>query len=281
MADSPVVTYEYWSPNQNGAGQNPNIGVLHDVESPLAPGYAKSLIGPAWFGSTKAGTSTHYIVDPIDICQGVRESVQAWHCGTGNRGSIGVEQAGYARFNRDEWTTSDGLKQRHNVARLMADINSRRPLIRLKWLSDSELRSAFNNPGSPGGWATHNQMSRVIGGTNHYDPMNSAGSDQAYPLSELMNEAVAIRNGSTTPVEDDDMPLSTEDINKIVEALVNHELQPGRPLWSVMIQTDNNTQPGVRPDVLGGQTRDEALANTKNDVFAIKSALVDNAAPKD
>ena len=194
QADSSLVNYVYESDSYGGS-HTPNIGVIHDVECPLAPGYARSLIGPNWFGGP-ASTSTHYIVDPVDICQGVPENRIAWHCGTGNPRTIAIEQSGYARFNRGEWTTANGMKQHNLVAKLMADINFRRPLIRLKWLTDGELRTAWNNTGSWGGWATHNQMRRVIGGTTHYDPFNNQDTDQAYPYEMVMALAVKYRGGT-------------------------------------------------------------------------------------
>lgn len=223
--DSSLVTYAYEAASYGGS-HNPNIGVLHDVESPLKAGYARALIGPDWFGSPKAGTSTHYLVDPVDICQGVPENRIAWHCGTGNRGTIAVEQAGYARFTRADWNTPDGIAQRTNVARLMADINVRRPLIQLRWLTDNELRYAFNNPGTPGGWATHDQMRRVIGGTTHYDPMNAPDATTAYPLTELMMQAVSIRTGKNPeqPQKDWDEMATPEEIRKIVAEEVRSQL---------------------------------------------------------
>jgi hypothetical protein len=221
QADSPVVTYVYESDSYGGS-HTPNIGVLHDVEAPLQPGYARSLIGPNWFGGP-ADTSTHYLVGPDDICQGVPENRIAWHCGTGNPRSIAVEQTGYARFSRAEWMTAYGNQQRTNIARLMADINRRRPLIQLRWLSDAQLRAAFDNPGSFGGWTYHDRMRAVIGGTTHYDPQNAPNASAAYPLNELMAEAISIRGGGgptpPTPPTKDWFDMATEaDLNRIVAA---------------------------------------------------------------
>lgn len=222
-ADSPVVTYVYESDSYGGS-HNPNIGVLHDVECPLEDGYAESLIGSAWFGGP-APTSTHYLVGPDAVCQGVPEGRIAWHCGTGNPRTIAVEQCGYARYNREQWNSPKGRVQRTNIAKLMADINRRRPVIRLKWLTDDELRYAFNNPGSPGGWATHDQMRRVIGGTTHYDPMNAPNADSAYPLSELMAEA----NGNTP--EQDWFDMATEEqLRAIVREEVGNRLKDLDPI---------------------------------------------------
>lgn len=201
MSDSSLVTYTFWSPNHGGS-QNPNFVVIHTIESPLAPGYAKTLCGPAWFGSTKSGTSSTYIIDPVDTCQGVPENTVAWHCGNGNRGSIAIEQSGRAAFNRAQWMTSDGAKQHDRMARLLADINKRRPNIRLQKLTDSELRAAAN--GGPGGITTHDQCRRVLGGTNHHDPWNQENGSMAYPLDYVLDLARTYRGGGKPPVEDEE-----------------------------------------------------------------------------
>ena len=195
--DSPLVSYAYESDSYGGF-HSPNVACIHGVECPLKPGYAKSLIGPAWFGGP-AETSTHYLVGPDDICQGVPENRIAWHCGNGNKCSIALEQCGYAWFSEAEWNTSDGLKQQEHVSALMADVNRRNPLIRLKWLSDVELGYALRNPGTPGGIVTHDQMRRVMGGTTHYDPFNAPNLTISYPLARVISRAVDIRGGKPEP----------------------------------------------------------------------------------
>lgn len=200
MPDSSLVSYFYQA-SSFGGYHDPNVACIHDVEAPLEDGYARSLIGPNWFGGP-ASTSTHYLVGPDDICQGLSEGRIAWHCGNGNRGSIAIEQCGYARYNLAQWNSPKGLVQQDNVAKLLADINRRRPLIRLRTLSDAELRYALNNPGTPGGIVTHDQMRRAIGGTTHYDPYNAPNAGVAYPLDSVISRAVQYRNGQT-PEEDD------------------------------------------------------------------------------
>ena len=205
QVDSSLVTYAYEASSYNGY-HNPNIVCIHDVECPIKNGYARSLIGPAWFGGP-AKTSTHYLVGPDDICQGVPENRIAWHCGNGNPRSIAIEQCGYASYSATDWDTSEGLVQQENVSKLLADINQRKPLIRLRTLSDSELRNAWNNPGTPGGITTHDQMRRVFGGTTHYDPWNAPNVGVAYPLQRVIDRAVQIRGGNIDPpkpIEDED-----------------------------------------------------------------------------
>lgn len=207
MADSPLVTYYYAAPAIGGS-QSPNVVAVHSIESPLEPGYAKTLTGPAYFGGSSAGVSSHYVVDPVDTCQGVPENRVAYHVGTGNPGVIAIEQSGRAAFNRDEWMTGNGIAQHRRVAALLADINRRRPLIRLRWLNDDELRAAWNNKSLPGGCGTHNQFRRVIGGTTHHDPWQGTTDGIAYPWNDVMAMAVQIRGGSdpSTPTTPDPVP---------------------------------------------------------------------------
>lgn len=223
MSRSPLVTYFYPAP-AHGGSQDPNVGVLHDIESPLAPGYARTLQGPAYFGGD-AGVSAHYTVDPVDIACGLDEETVGYHVGGANPGTIGVEQAGYARFTRDEWLTPDGKRQQSNVARLMADINRRRPRIRLKWLTDDEYRAARRNSSAPGGWVTHNQVSTVTGLTSHHDPFHELGSRDAYPAAETMALAVQYRSGGT-PTEQTEWwdDVNAAEAEAMVKRVVSAEL---------------------------------------------------------
>ena len=220
QADSPLVTYVFEASNYGGA-QDPNIVCIHDVEAPLEDGYARSLTGPNWFGGP-AETSAHYVVGPDDICQGVPENRVAWHCGTGNPRSIAIEQCGYASFTSSDWGTAKGLVQQENVSRLLADINRRRSTIRLRWLSNAELRAAWNNPGSPGGVVVHDQMRATLGGTTHHDPFNGAGQTVAYPLQSVIDRAVQIRDGGT-PTDWFDM-ATKEELRQVVAELVSPQI---------------------------------------------------------
>src|SRR6185437_13407561 len=110
MADSSLVTYEYYGPAFAHGVEQPsiNIHVVHDVEAPIQIGMARSLIGPNYFG--KGGdpgkpVSIHYLVGPDDICQGTPEHIIAWQVGTGNPGTLGTEQLGYASMTRNQWLT--------------------------------------------------------------------------------------------------------------------------------------------------------------------------------
>jgi hypothetical protein len=212
QADDPSVTFTYEAKAYGGT-QDPNVAVLHSIECPLADDYARVLTGPAYFGGNTAGVSSTYVVGPDDTCQGVPEDRIAYHVGGGNRGTIAIEQTGRAQFTRTEWLTGKGEAQLVRVATLMAGINRRRPDIELRWLTDDELRAARN--GGRGGFSTHNQFRRVVGGTTHHDPWRGTTDGDAYPWDLLMDTAIQIRGGSApapapTPDAtgtDDDMPI--------------------------------------------------------------------------
>ena len=173
-------------------GWAPTFGVLHSAETPLRAGYAASL-ARNWFDE-QAPTSCHYITDPAETWGVLPDERIAWHCGNGNTNSIGLEQAGYARFSRAEWTTPDGWAQMRRNAAVMRACRDRYG-IGLHWMTDAELLAAHRRQ-IVGGWATHDQCRSVLGGTEHTDPMPN------FPLQEQMALAIG---------EDDDMPLTRDD----------------------------------------------------------------------
>lgn len=193
MVGSALVTYTYFGPGFAHGGPQPsiNIGVIHDIEAPIKTGEARSLCGPDYFGhggDPGHPVSIHYVVGPDDTCQGCDEATVAWHVGIGNSGTIGIEQLGFAAFDRSTWL-AQGEVQFARLAQLMADISARHPLIRPQWLTDGELVHAWNNKTTPGGWATHKQMSRCGIGSDHHDP------DDGWPADYVMG----LVNGGTVP----------------------------------------------------------------------------------
>lgn len=188
MTGSPLVTYTYFGPPFAHGGGQPsiNVGVIHDIEAPIIDGMAESLCGPNYFGhggDPGNPVSIHYVVGPDAICQGTDEDTIAWHCGNSNPGTIGIEQCGFASLTTAQWLDPEGVRQLDNLARLMADISARRPLIRLRWLSDAECLHALDNKTSPGGWTTHRQLSAIGRSTGHTDPGPN------YPADQLMTTA--------------------------------------------------------------------------------------------
>lgn len=169
-----------------GGAQTPTYGVLHDAETPLANGYALSIAN--MFHTTGTEKSAHFMIGPDAGYQLRDTGLLAWHCGNGNKRSIGVEQSGYAAFSRAQWLSPLGIAQINRLAALMRDIK-RVHGIGTYFMSDAELARAYRGE-VVGGWATHNQCRRVLGGTTHTDP------DPNYPYDVLISTA---GGGSTPP----------------------------------------------------------------------------------
>jgi hypothetical protein len=180
----------------------PTFGVLHDAETPLAAGFAASIAH--MFATTTQDKSCHYMTDPAETWGVLDDLLVAWHCGNGNPRSIGLEQAGYARFTEAQWTVPDGLAQMDRNADVMRACRARFG-IGLFWMTDEQLRAA--HAGRPGGWATHAQCSRVLGGSTHTDPL------PAFPLDLQMQKA--LDGADPAPLlEGDDVPRMVKPAGK-------------------------------------------------------------------
>ena len=157
------------------------------------------LTGPNYLGDPNMTQikSVHYVVGVNDICQSVpSEDILAWHARGASKGSIGIEQEGYASFTSADWMSPQGSAMWHNTARLLADINQRRG-IPLRFISGQALRDAYADHSNlaAGGVTTHRALTEAgVGGNDHTDP----GTE--YPMAEVL--AVAAAGGAPpAPVE--------------------------------------------------------------------------------
>jgi hypothetical protein len=184
------------------AGGAPTFGVLHSAETPLRPGYAAAI---ARYFRDSAPTSCHYMTDPAETWGVLDDVLVAWHCGTGNTNSVGLEQAGRAAMTRADWLSLEGMAQlRRNAAVMQA---CRRAYgIGLWWMTDAQLRDAHARR-IVGGWATHDQCRRVLGGTTHTDPGGG------FPLDVQMQLA---NGGRMATLDQDDLAA----IGKVVQSVV-------------------------------------------------------------
>jgi N-acetyl-anhydromuramyl-L-alanine amidase AmpD len=245
----------------------PRIIVIHSIECPLGSGWAYSL-AVNWM--QHADVSVHYIVDPSQVVQCLDEALIAWGAGTVNSAAIHIEQSGYARYSRAEWTAPDGLAQIQRLGSLVADIASRHD-IPVRWLTDDQLKAAFNGAG-PGGMATHSDCTRVIGGTTHTDP----GPD--YPRDLLLRAATGSHAEAPIPTPPEaDMPLSADDLAKIkgvVDASVDAKIRALVPQLAPS-KTVSVTSYVADPPV----TRDLALDTVIAATYNYASAAAGRAAP--
>lgn len=146
-------------------GGDPTFGVLHSAETPLAAGYAAAI---ARYFRDKAPTSCHYMTDPAETWGVLDDSRVAWHCGTGNTNSVALEQAGRASMTRAQWLVPEGISQMHRNGAVIRACRAEYG-IGAYWMTDQQLRDAHARR-IVGGWATHDQCRRVLGGTTHTDP---------------------------------------------------------------------------------------------------------------
>ena len=120
--------------------------VLHSAECPLRSGYAISLT--EWFSSTVYPqapiASWQRFVDPVHRVRAVPDHLGAWHASEANSMSIGWEQAGYARFTREEWLTPDGRAQMELLAFDMAEV-ALRDGIPPRWLTTAEVEAVTHH----------------------------------------------------------------------------------------------------------------------------------------
>ena len=186
----------------------PAFTVVHDAETPLRIGYADAIAeffrkGPA------AGTSAHAMVDPAKSIKMLPDNVVAYAAGPkANPRGWHLEQAGYARFTRADWTTNDGLAQARRVGACLREVHDQWGIPK-RWMTDDQLRRAAAGDRASGGMTTHQQVARVLRGTTHTDPEDN------YPRDLLLQIVLDDL--------EDDMPLTDADIKRIRDAVLFEE----------------------------------------------------------
>lgn len=144
-------------------------------------------------------------------------------------------------------------------------------------------------PNGGGGWtgAQYNtiqiilrECSGAIRWLSGNDPMHF----EIYGSTTQVANAVK-RLSITIPDGDDDMPLTDADYDNIAARVWSRIITQGdgvseaQPAWAWLVQTSNAAEgasPEVRPAVLNGQSRDEALAQTRNTVRDIQEEMRQN-----
>jgi hypothetical protein len=247
----------------HGGAQTPTVQVVHDAETPISDGYAKS-IGQFFQRGPAAGTSAHRMIGPSTVVRMLGLDVVGYHCGpAGNRGTAGYEQCGYARFSRADWTTADGLAQLETLAAELAR-DAQLWGIPDRHITDAQLRAwaAAGRPASLGGRCTHDQIHRVLGGTSHTDPTPN------YPL-DLLNAAVTRhRNPAPAPAPQEDwFAMADKDDLKDAIREVFH-----LPAGGVAIPAGKANNAGMYADVLNlARTNFNAQAALAGAVAAVKA----------
>lgn len=125
----PAPTPPYLGPPARySAGNNKPIAriVLHGTVSPTEVGGARKIA--AYFRSTAAGGSAHYVVDPGEVVQVAYDSVVCWHAPP-NANSLGVEMCDWvadggrgAALPLSRWNHGDHAAMLARTARLVAQL---------------------------------------------------------------------------------------------------------------------------------------------------------------
>lgn len=173
--------------------------VLHSGECPLAGGYAKSLtLWAATVYPLDPIASWQWFIDPLHIVAFIPPELGAWHASEANNLSEGFEQAGYARYTREQWLTPDGRTQMESLAWLMAQralANS----IPARWLTTAEVTAATNGNRSIKGLCFHRQI----------DPETRTDPGNGYPADLLLERIKFYMSGGTITGQGATTPTTT------------------------------------------------------------------------
>lgn len=137
-----------------------DLVVIHTTEGPETE--RRSDATAAWFADQRSGGSAHYVVDPAQIVQCVREEDVAWGAGGANRRGIHIELCGKAGQKAADWADDTSRAELDLAAKLVADL-CRRYSIPVVHLDPAALKAGAT------GIAGHAECSQAFGGT-HWDP---------------------------------------------------------------------------------------------------------------
>jgi N-acetyl-anhydromuramyl-L-alanine amidase AmpD len=161
------------------AGREVRFIVLHSAECDESATAAEAL-GSWSHGESHPKASWHLSVDCDSITQSVPFDDIAWHAGTVNGFTIGIEQAGRANQTAAQWNDNYSASVLANVARLIAVIAGQ---------YDIPIEHCVDlNNASAKGICTHNDITKafaVKGG--HTDPGPN------YPLEKVLAMARAFQ----------------------------------------------------------------------------------------
>ena len=175
--DDVVTACRPWYPGHENANIRVGGFLWHSVETPTlgphwlagAAGSNGGLLGVDWMNKASTEASVHFGTDVSDIVQCGPLDRGCWGCGNGNAIFIQTEQSGNSAMSRAEWTSPGGMIQLNNSAKLAAALHRKFPDVPVKWATDAEILAAYNG-GPPCGHLYHDDASRVLGGSTHYDP---------------------------------------------------------------------------------------------------------------
>jgi N-acetyl-anhydromuramyl-L-alanine amidase AmpD len=95
--------------------------VIHATQGGERAGRAlRSANRLAGIGEPAPRASAHYVIDPAEVIQCVRDTDVAWHCPGANRRGIGIEHCGLSEQTPAQWADADSEAELEQSAVLVA-----------------------------------------------------------------------------------------------------------------------------------------------------------------
>lgn len=183
----------------SGAMGKVDLVVIHATVSPCVTGGARA--NARYFKTAAAGGLAQYVVDPDFVIRTCPETVAGWHAPPVNERAIGVELCDPQAGRSSRWGDADHRSMLLRAAGLVADICARHD-VPVRHVDPAGLRAGKR------GITRHMDVSKAFGLSDHSDP------GPAFPLDHFLD---LVRGGTPAPQEDD-MPLSDEDVAKVAKA---------------------------------------------------------------
>ena len=183
---------EILSPNSNGRcwlGQRvkPTLIVIHTAECAEVASAADSLA--KWdAGASRPRASWHFAVADADITCSVDPGLCAWHAGTVNGYSIGIEHAGRAAQTAEQWADEYSRNELELSAKLVAVLCEIYQIPPAK-LIPHDIAWEHHAGRQPRGICGHDDITRSLGGT-HTDP------GLAFPWQSYIDRIRSIATGA-------------------------------------------------------------------------------------
>lgn len=160
--DGNPSTIPYVQARDQWPGLTPVGLTIHDMEAPEKGDTAERIA--QYFRNPQRTSSAHYCLDIDSIVQCVRDHNRAAHAKGVNSKHLGLEHAGYAGQTAAEWTDAYSWAMLQRSAKFAAAKCDQYGIPKL-YLPVSELKK-----GNFRGITTHNNVSRAIPGSGHWDP---------------------------------------------------------------------------------------------------------------
>lgn len=179
------------------------IYVLHTVECPLAPGYARSLT--RWGISSAPSTSWTVTIGPDEAVGFVPADRAAWHATWINRyARAGLEHTAYAAFGREQWLTPAGVAMLTNSAKWLVTVARISPAA-IRMVTDAEVaRITAPGRGPIKGFVLHSQV----------QPRDRTDTGKGFPADVYLNLIRTHHPSIDTPTE---QPITQEDdMSKVI-----------------------------------------------------------------